>query len=126
MQNKIEIDLNTNYFDAIEYFKKIASEYSRNPSLMTMFLEVKKIIEKIQDKYLESLASYSRDDLLKEYEKGLGYLEEADIEYSKFIRAEPLNPGVPIEPIPFHELHAASDKIEIAERWLDGIRRYLY
>jgi len=109
--------------NALNRYLEINTNYSNEGSrFRNEMLDTEKQIAKILKKYEDILRRQTKNTRDKEYRKALKFLDQATINYSKYL-AEPLAPGVNPVPIPYHELEAASDRLKVAQEWLNVMRR---
>lgn len=121
------VNVKKEFLNKIEKYNEANNEYSTSGHDYCHDMEMNHSeLLILLKKYTNLLSSMSRDSLLIEYREALKYLDQANGEYGKFIITTPLVPGENPPVTPFNELHAASDKLEFAEEWLNAIRKLIY
>ena len=112
---------------ALDHYSSINYEYKSKggESVKKQMEDAKQEVICWLNKYIKIIKYLNREDIFKEYREALEFFDIASLEYDPYIVTTPLSPGENPPVTPFHELVAVSDKLELAQKWLDLLRKLL-
>jgi len=120
-------NIKSRFMEALAEYSAINSNYKSKggQQLKERMEESRKNVDGKLKKYIEAMNYLNREDVLKEYREALKLNDTATREYHPYLAISPLAEGENPPAIPFHELHAVSDKLWLAQLWLDLLRKLL-
>lgn len=112
---------------AIKKYTDLNYDYKKKGTLEVRgeMLDSKGQVMKCFSKYIVLLKERQLPEILKEYEQALDYFDIANKEYEPYVVETEFTTDEGAALLPYHEIEAASDKLELAKRWLIFIKKII-
>jgi len=120
-------ELKTKLDLAIKKYTDLNYDYKQNGTRETRgeMLDSKGQVMKCFSKYIVVLKDCEMNDILKEWEEALSYFETANREYEPYVVTTDSSTDEGAVLMPYHEIEATSDKLELAKRWLIFVKKII-